>query len=89
MGGKEKKRKEKKRKEKKRKEKKRKEKKKLKRLDSPGSGGGKGEGQALVNVAPNQWVPLYAGNLTSYRNVTFSHALLHITSPLCPAELIN
>ena len=66
-----------------------KEKKKLKRLDSPDSGLAKGEGQALVNVAPHLWILLYAGNLTSYRNVTFSHALLHITSLLCPAELIN
>ena len=60
--------------------------KKLQRLDSPGSGLGKGEGQTFVNVAPHLWVQLYAGNLTSYRNVTFSHAGLHITSLLCPTE---
>jgi len=60
--------------------------KKLNRLDSPGSGLGKGEGQTHVNVEPCLWVPLYAWNLTGYRNVIFSHALLHITSLLCPAE---
>jgi uncharacterized iron-regulated protein len=43
-------------------------------------------GQVLVNVAPHSWVPLYAENLSRYRNVTFSHALLHITSLLRPAE---
>ena len=54
------------------------------RLDSPVSGMGKGAGHVLVNVATHLWHLLYAGNL-----ITFSHAVLQITSLLYPAECIN